>query len=449
MTPLKIFIVEDDLWYAELLRKHLSLNPDYEIEIFNKGKDCLNNLYKMPSIVTIDYSLPDMNGKELMTRIRDKFPGIFTLIISGQNDINTAVELLKEGAYDYIVKNDEAANRLWNSIRLIKENISLKRENEQLKKEVIKKYDFSKIIVGESKQIKDVFNLIEKAVESTITVSITGETGSGKELIAKAIHYNSNRSGYPFIAINLGAIPKDLVESELFGYEKGAFTGAYTRKAGIFEEAHHGTIFLDEIAEMDLNIQSKFLRVLQEKEVRRLGGSQHVKVDVRIITATHKNLAEEVKKGNFRADLYYRVMGLPIHIPPLRERGSDIMLLANFFAGEFCKENQREKVIFTPDAVRKMLSYSFPGNVRELKAAVELAIIMSEEDRVDANHLNFYPAELIPAIVDEALSLQQRILLIVKESLLKNENNPTKVARNLGISRATVYRYIKELETKQ
>jgi len=449
MTPLKIFIVEDDLWYAELLRKHLSLNPDYEVEIFHKGKDCLNNLYKMPSIVTIDYSLPDMNGKELMTRIRDKLPGIFTLIISGQNDINTAVELLKEGAYDYIVKNDEAANRLWNSIRLIKENISLKRENEQLKKEVIKKYDFSKIIVGESKQIKDVFSLIEKAVESTITVSITGETGSGKELIAKAIHFNSNRSGYPFIAINLGAIPKDLVESELFGYEKGAFTGAYTRKAGIFEEANHGTIFLDEIAEMDLNIQSKFLRVLQEKEVRRLGGSLHLKVDVRIITATHKNLAEEVKKGNFRADLYYRVMGLPIHIPPLRERGSDIMLLANFFAGEFCKENQREKVIFTPEAVRKMLSYSFPGNVRELKAAVELAIIMSEEDRVDANHLNFYPAELIPAVMDEALTLQQRILLIVKECLLKNENNPTKVARMLGISRATVYRYIKELETKQ
>ncbi len=446
MEQFKIFIVEDDPWYADILEYHLSLNPEFEVEKFGTGKDCLSNLHKRPSLITVDFSLPDMTGKELLSKINKHSPGTVVIIISGQEDITTAVELLKEGAFDYIVKNEETRNRLWNSIRLFRENLQLRAENEQLRIEVGKKYNFSNIIIGTSKGIRETFSLMEKAAGSQITVSVTGETGTGKELVAKAIHYHSDRKANPFIAVNVGAIPKDLIESELFGYEKGAFTGAVTRKSGVFEDARKGTLFLDEIAEMDLNMQTKFLRVLQEREVKRLGGNQEIKIDVRVITATHKNLAEEVKKGNFRADLFYRLMGLPVHLVPLRERGNDIILIARHFADTFSKEYKQEKADFTENAINKLLKYSYPGNVRELKAVIELAMILSDDKTIDAKHINFNPVETNEELSSEQLTLEEHILRIVKNNLLKYNSNPTIVAKKLGISRATVYRYIKEME---
>lgn len=445
MKQFKIFIVEDDPWYADMLEYHLSLNPEFEVEKFSTGKECLSNLHKRPSLITVDFSLPDMTGKELLKKIIQHTPGTVVIIISGQEDITTAVELLKEGAFDYIVKNEETHSRLWNSIRLFRENFQLKEENEKLRIEVGKKYNFSNIIIGTSKGIRETFGLMEKAAGSQITVSVTGETGTGKELVAKAIHYHSERKNNPFIAVNVGAVPKDLIESELFGYEKGAFTGAVTRKSGLFEDADKGTIFLDEIAEMDLTMQTKFLRVLQEREVKRLGGNQEIKIDVRVITATHKNLADEVKKGNFRADLFYRLMGLPVHLVPLRERGNDIILIARHFADAFSKEYKRPKADFTEDAIKKLLMYSYPGNVRELKAVIDLAMIMSDDKTIDAKHISFNPVETEDT-ASEQLTLEEQILKIVKSNLLKYNNNPTIVAKKLGISRATVYRYIKEIE---
>ncbi len=447
MTKFRIFIVEDDLWYSNLLYKHLSLNSDFEIEKFSTARECLNNIYKRPDLITIDFSLPDMNGKELYKKIREAYNEISAIIISGQEDINTVVELLKEGVFDYIVKNEETADRLWNSIRLLRENLNLKKQNENLKKAVGAKYDFKKTIVGESKSLRETFSLMERASESSITVSITGETGTGKEMVAQAIHYNSERSGYPFIAVNLGAIPKDLIESELFGYEKGAFTGAIARKAGIFEEAHNGTLFLDEIAEMDLNIQSKFLRVIQEREVRRIGGNQVIKIDVRLITATHKNLSDEVKSGNFRADLYYRLMGLPIHLSPLRERGKDIIILSNFFISQYCKDNKRAIPQLSPDAAEKLMNYSYPGNVRELKAIIELAIILSNNNVIKSSDIRFNPADM-PAKIESDLNktLDEHILDIVRNSLIQYNHNLSIVSRKLGISRATIYRYLSEIE---
>ncbi len=446
MDSFKIFVVEDDIWYADLLKYHLSLNPDFEVETFTNGRDCLSNLFKRPDLITVDYSLPDMTGKELLGKILKHTPGIAVVIISGQEDITTAVELLKEGATDYIVKNDDTRNRLWNSIRLFRENKSLRLENDKLREEIGKKYNFSTLIVGTSKRLKETFSLMEKAAASQITVSITGETGTGKELVAKAIHYNSTRKKYPFVAVNIGAIPKELVESELFGYEKGAFTGAVNRKAGLFENAMKGTIFLDEIAEMDLNSQAKFLRVLQEREVTRLGGTQVVKIDIRVITATHKDLAEEVKKGNFRADLFYRLMGLPIHLSPLRERGNDIIILARHFANEFSRENKQKKIDFTEEAITKLKQYSFPGNIRELKAVIELAIIFCEDCRIDARHIVFNPVGPYDELAPREMKLEDHILTIVRNSLLKNNGNPTIVSKKLGISRATVYRYMKSMD---
>src|SRR6188768_2753877 len=336
--PVKIFVVEDDPAYTKFLKYVLGLNPDYEVEYYTTGKDCLANLYKNPAIITLDYSLPDMPGEKVLNQIRSQDPNISVVIVSAQEKIHTAVELLKSGAFDYITKDEETKDRLLNSIHNARNKTSLIKEIDHLKKEISEKYEFEKSIIGTSTAIKKTFSLLEKAVQTNISVSISGETGTGKELVAKAIHYNSKRKGKPFVAVNIAAIPRELIESELFGHEKGAFTGAVTRRIGKFEEAEGGTIFLDEIGEMDLNLQAKLLRVLQEKEVSRLGGNQVIKLDVRILVATHRNLQEEVKAGRFREDLYYRLLGLPIHLPPLRERANDAILVAKHFLDQFAND---------------------------------------------------------------------------------------------------------------
>ena len=362
----KVFIVEDDTWYGSMLQHYLSLNPEYEVKRFESPRDFFAQLHENPEVVTLDYSLPDCDGAEVLKKIKEHNPDIRVIVISGQEDVATAINLLKNGAFDYIVKDDDTKDRLWNSILHLREISNLKQEVETLKNQVSRKYDFSQMILGKSEQIERVFSLIEKAAKTNITVSVTGETGSGKEMIAKAIHYNSEKHKQPFVAVNVAAIPKDLIESELFGHEKGAFTGAVTRRIGKFEEADKGTLFLDEIGELDINLQAKLLRVLQEREITRIGSNAVTKIDVRIVVATHKNLLEEVKNKNFREDLYYRLIGLPITLPPLRERGNDILILSKHFIDAFCKENKLEKKSLSPDAQQKLLQYPFPGNVREL-----------------------------------------------------------------------------------
>jgi DNA-binding NtrC family response regulator len=289
--------------------------------------------------------------------------------------------------------------------------------------------------------------LIEKAIQTSISVSISGETGTGKELVAKAIHYNSPRSKYPFIAINVSAVPKELIESEMFGYEKGAFTGANTRQFGKFEEAGKGTIFLDEIGEMDQNMQAKLLRVLQEKEVTRIGGHNLIKVNARVIVATNLNLEDEVEKGNFRQDLYYRLLGLPIFIPPLRERGNDILVLAKFFADEFCTENSLPFKQFTGEAQEKMINYPFPGNVRELKAITELAVVMSNGTTIDDTDITFTTSsKKAHFLMDEENTLHGYTRKIIRSYLDKYDNNIIKVAKKLDIGKSTIYRMLKNNE---
>jgi two-component system response regulator AtoC len=300
----KVFIVEDDMWYGSMLEHYLTLNPEYEVKRFESPGDFFAHLHEVPDVVTLDYSLPDSDGTEVLRKIKEFNPDIRVIIISGQEDVATAINLLKNGAFDYIVKDDDTKDRLWNSILHLREISNLKQEVESLKKQVGRKYDFSQIIVGNSEPMEKVFALIEKASKTNITVSITGETGSGKELVAKAIHYNSDRHNLPFVTVNVAAIPKELLESELFGHEKGSFTGAVTRRIGKFEEADKGTLFLDEIGELDINLQAKLLRVLQEREITRVGANNVLPINVRIIVATHKNLLEEVKNKTFREDLY-------------------------------------------------------------------------------------------------------------------------------------------------
>jgi two-component system, NtrC family, response regulator AtoC len=446
MDPLKIFIVEDDSIYGKMLKYHLSLNPDNEVHLFDTGTEFLKNIYKNPSIISLDFRLPDISGFDVIKKIKEFNPDLPIIIVSGQEDVSTAVELLKVGVYDYIVKDEDTKERLWNIIKNIRENVNLKKEINDLQEEIGKKYEFRKIIKGNSPQIQEIFKLIEKAIKTNITVSITGETGTGKELVAKSIHYNSNRHKKPFVAINVSAVPKELIESEMFGYEKGAFTGAITRKIGKFEEAKDGTIFLDEIAEMDLNMQSKLLRVLQEKELSRLGGNDIISINPRIIVSTNKDLSNEVKKGNFREDLYYRLLGLPIELPPLRFRGNDILILSKFFTDEFCKENKLNKLVISSKAQEKLMNYPFPGNVRELKAIVELAAVLTNNDTIEETDISFHSTSSTGDFLVQEDTLQGYTKRIIKHYLQKYNNNVLLVAKKLDIGKSTIYRMIKNNE---
>jgi len=443
----RIFVVEDDPAYSKFLKYVLSLNPDFEVEFFQNGKDCLAQLHKKPSIITLDYSLPDMPGEKVLKSIREFDPDISVIIISAQEKIGTAVELLKAGAFDYISKDEDAKDRILNSAKNARNKFSLIKEIDRLKQEITVKYDFEKSIVGSSPAIKKVFELIEKAVTTQITVSVTGETGTGKELIAKAIHYNSKRKNKSFVAVNVAAIPKELIESELFGHEKGAFTGAVNKRVGKFEEAEGGTLFLDEIGEMDLSLQAKLLRVLQEKELTRIGSNQVVKLEVRVIVATHRNLQEEVRAGRFREDLYYRLLGLPIQLPPLRDRGQDILMLAKHFLDNFSKENELKKFKLTNEAQEKLLQYPFPGNVRELKSIMELAAVMTNESDIQAKDISFNTLLKEDSLLLKEMTLEEYTYRIIRSYLNKYDNNVLEVARKLNIGKSSIYRYLKEMET--
>ncbi len=444
--PFKIFVVEDDPTYTKYLTYILSLNPDFEVTVYEDGKSCIEKLHTKPDLITLDYSLPDMSGEEVLKAIKGFDETMNVIIISAQEKIGTAVELLKLGAYDYITKDEETKDRLLNSINNVRNNVSLIRQVDQLKREVQGKYEFEKAIVGSSSGLKKVFSLMEKACKTNIIVSVTGETGTGKEVVSKAIHYNSTRKSKPFVAVNIVAIPNDLIESELFGHEKGSFTGAVARRIGKFEEAEGGTLFLDEIGEMDLNMQTKLLRVLQEKELTRIGGNEVIKLDVRIIVATHRDLAEEVKKGNFREDLYYRLLGLPIEIPPLRDRGKDVILLAKFFLNEFAKENSLGKLHISKSACDKLLTYSYPGNVRELKSIIELSAVMSDNGTIEENDITFTSVKKEEAFLGSEMTLKEYDMLIVKHYLEKYEGNVQLVADKLDIGKSSIYRYLKDIE---
>lgn len=444
--PVRIFVVEDDPAYAKFLKYVLGLNPDFEVEFFTSGKDCLNNLHKDPAIVTLDYSLPDMPGEKVLNDIRSHDPNISVIIVSAQEKIGTAVELLKLGAFDYITKDQETKDRILNSINNARNKTSMIKEIDHLKKEISGKYEFEKSIVGASPALRKIFDLLEKACATNISVSISGETGTGKELVAKAIHYNSKRKSKPFVAVNLAAIPRELLESELFGHEKGAFTGAATRRIGKFEEAEGGSIFLDEIGDMEASLQAKMLRVLQEREVTRVGGNQVIKLDVRVISATHKDLGEEVKAGKFREDLYYRLLGLPIHLPPLRERGSDVIVIAKHFLDQFTKDNQMPRMKISPEAQAKLMQYPFPGNIRELKSIIELSAVMAADHEITPQDISFNTSTRIESFLYQEMTMEQYMYRIIRHFLNKYDNNVLEVARKLDVGKSSLYRYLKEME---
>ncbi len=385
----RVFVIEDDLVFGKVIQRKLEQSDDsLDVRVFKSGEDFFDNLHLNPEIVSIDYNLPNMNGLDILKKIKQYDQDISTVILSGQEKVDVVVEAYSNGAAQYIIKNENALVELSNVVKNLSSNVNLRKEVEELRQEVEDRSKYSSV-VGESKSIMKVLRLIQKVEKSNILVLITGESGTGKEVIANTIHYNSPRKKKPFVAVNVAAIPSDLIESELFGHEKGAFTGATGRRIGKFEEANGGTIFLDEIGEMEIGLQTKLLRVLQESTVTRLGSNKEIKLDVRVLAATNKNLNERVREGLFREDLYYRLQGFLIQLPPLRERGNDVVILAKHFLQNFLKENRMASKTLSKGALSELLNHFWPGNVRELKAMVERAVLISDTNEITEEDLIF------------------------------------------------------------
>lgn len=441
---MRIYCVEDDRVFAKVLNHRLSLDPEFEVTVYESANELLKALAIAPDIITIDVNLPGIGGVELLEKIRAKLPDVTVLAISGQEDVNVAASLFRLGLYDYIVKDENTLDRLWSVIHNAAKSISLNNEVKVLREEVDTRYDLNSDLKGSSSEMQNVMDKIKKSLNSDINVVVTGETGTGKELVAKTIHFNSKRKKGPFVAVNVAAIPNELIESELFGHEKGAFTGAHQQRSGKFEEAKGGTLFLDEIGEMDITVQAKILRALQEMEINRVGGNKTIKLDFRLIIATHRDLMQEVRDGNFREDLYYRLMGLSINIPPLRERNKDVIILAKYFSDQFSKKNKLPKKKLSKEAIDILLNYPFPGNIRELRAVIETAVVIGEGEEIEGDDLHIRSDHEIDVSFNSGYTLEDYTNAVIQKSLQENDNNVIKTARKLDIGKSTIYRLIKE-----
>ena len=379
---LNIFVVDDDPDYGELIRYHLKRHADVNVRLFTTGEEVVAHLEEGTDLVLCDVVMPGQGGLETLRQITERRPGLPVVMVSAQTAVSVALEAMKLGAYDYVTKGHDDTVKLQAIVAHVAERLRLTRELATLR-ERLPAMRGLRGIVGESAAMARVFRLVEKALRGDLTVAIQGESGTGKELVAEAIHYNSKRRRHPFVVVNCAAIPRELMESEFFGHEKGSFTGAHARKIGKFEQAHGGTIFLDEIGELDLGLQAKLLRVLQNQEVQRVGGNETIKVDVRVLSATNQNVAEMIREGRFREDLYYRLFQFPIRLPPLRERDQDALLLAEHFRKTYLEKHPEvASRPFSAATRRHILRYPWPGNVRELKNAVERALLISDEPEI-------------------------------------------------------------------
>ena len=381
-----VLIVDDEVGTRESVK--MILKNDYEVFLAKDAEEAFLQIKEhSPDVVLLDIILPDIDGLKVLEKVKESDPDLIVIMITATKTIKTAVEAMKLGAYDYVTKPFDI-----DELRLIiSRSLStqaLEKEVKYLRKEIDKGFSIGNII-GKSKVMENIFKVVRLIADSKSTVLIMGESGTGKELISRAIHYNSNRKNFPFVTINCAAIPETLIESELFGHERGAFTNAIEKKLGRFEIAQHGTLFLDEIGELSLSTQAKILRFLEEKEFNRVGGSKTIKVDVRLITATNRDLNQLLKKGEFREDLYYRINVVPIVIPPLRERKEDIPMLLENFIKKFNAENNKNIKGISKEALELMMNYDWPGNVRELENLIERIIALTSNEYIQHNDLPF------------------------------------------------------------
>jgi DNA-binding NtrC family response regulator len=384
----KILIIDDEAAIRKVL-KEILISYEYEVDEVADGVSGLELIHKTSyDVVLCDIKMPKMDGIEVLTKIMEYTRDLPVIMISGHGTIETAVESIKKGAFDYLEKPLDL-NRVSVTIRNALDKSSLLSETKVLKSKIDNKYT----IIGNSKPIKDILSIIDKVAPTDARVLITGANGTGKELVAHRIHEKSHRNGGPFIEVNCAAIPSELIESVLFGHEKGAFTSAIKQRKGTFEQASGGTIFLDEIGDMSLSAQAKVLRVLQENKIMRVGGEKEITVDVRVIAATNKNLVEEINKGNFREDLYHRLSVIVIHVPSLNERQEDISTIAEYFLNNISQEYGKSKLSFTPEALKELENIEWTGNIRELRNVVERLAILCD-NTIEAEDVKLYAQPL-------------------------------------------------------
>ena len=447
MTP-KILIVDDETAHCQMLEAVLKAEK-YATQRAQDGQSAIEAVKeRFYDLILMDIRMNRVGGIEALKKIKEISPDIPILMMTAYASVDTAVQAMRSGAYDYLTKPldiDELKILVAKALR----HHQLEKENIFLKEQLGSRFDFSNII-GRSRTMKELLETVAMVAPSEATVLILGESGTGKELIANAIHQNSPRSSHPFIKVNCAALPETLLESELFGHEKGAFTGAVSRRQGRFHLAHKGSILLDEIAEMSMATQSKILRVLQEREFEPIGSPETVKVDTRIITATNKNLQEEVKANRFREDLYYRINVVNLTVPSLRERSDDIPLLVDFFLKRYAKKNHRNLKGFTPKAMDLLMRYDWPGNIRELENVVERSVIMMRGDFITPDEFpgvlkSLDPEyEQISAEMLSGKSLKEMEKAMIMRTLQETDGNRTRAAEILGISRRTLQLKLKE-----
>ena len=437
----KILVIDDDNSLRRVLEYNLQ-EEGYDVHAVSSGEEGLYWFGQAkPDLVITDMKMTGMDGLMVLKSIKERSPETLVIIITAFGTVDVAVEAMKSGAYDYITKPFNR-DELKLTVKKALQFNGLTEENKRLKSELTDKADF-RTIVGSSKEMEKVFDVIRKVADTEAAILITGESGTGKELVARSIHNNSSRRDAPFVAINCAAIPRDLLESELFGHVKGAFTGAVKDKTGKFQLAEGGTLFLDEVGELPLELQPKLLRALQEKEVEAVGGTTTQKLDVRVVSATNLDVDKAIANGTFREDLYYRLSVIPIHLPPLRERRMDIPLLIKYF----CSKHGSDKVTFNKDALHTLVMYPWPGNVRELENTVERLLIMRNGDVIGIGELpekfleNGVSGSAVIKLPDEGCSLEQLEREVVVQALERNHWNQTAAARFLRIPRHTlIYR---------
>ena len=441
----KLLIVDDEKNIREGLAASLAMDS-HEVETAALGEDAWKRFQKGDiDLVITDLRMPGMSGEELLKRISAESPGVPVIVLTGHGTVESAVAAMRNGAYDFLTKPVNL-DRLSLLVKRALQNRELQLNQLQLEEELEKKKQFETMI-GDSISMRKVFDTISRAAPSKASVLITGESGVGKELVASAIHALSPRKNNPFIKVHCAALAASLLESELFGHEKGAFTSAIARKRGRFELAHEGTLFLDEIGEIDQNIQIKLLRVLQEKQFERVGGEETIETDVRVVAATNKNLKDEIEKGNFREDLYFRLNVVAIHVPPLRERKEDLPLLITAFLKEFALENQKTISGINEKARSALYRYAWPGNIRELRNCIESTVVMAKDSIITEQDL---PPTLqgqqeegwirIPL----GTTLEESEKIIIRDTLSSVKGNKSKTAEILAIGRKTLHRKLSE-----
>lgn len=449
----QIFIVDDEESILKMLSHWVKNQWGYNVKTFTNGSDAINALSENPDLILLDIMLPDINGNEVLGKIKQRNPNLPVIMLSAQGSVEVALESVRLGAFDYFPKPVDK-NRLEPAIRNAIKNFDLEREVENLKENLQREFSFENIISAD-KKMQEAFRMISKVLDNDITVLITGESGTGKELVARAIHYNGRRKSAQFVVVNCASIPRELLESELFGHEKGSFTGAHQRKIGKFELAKGGTIFLDEIGEMEMSLQAKILRVIQLKEFERVGGNEVLKTDVRIISATNRDLKNAVDNKQFREDLYYRLSSFPIHIPPLRERKADIVVLINHFIKVFNEKLGKNIKGVTKTALKYLYDYDWPGNIRELENMLERCIILTEDDSIDMdilpqsithqnNVLNISGNGVLFGHDSPVIPFEKLKEEAIRHSLKITGGNIVEAARKLRIGRATLYRLMEK-----